>query len=43
MDAVFITLKSHNQEVENYLRERFEKVYYWIDLPRQLYVKAEEI
>lgn len=37
VDAVFITLKVHNQEVENYLNERFRQVYYWIDLPYQLY------
>lgn len=38
VDAVFITLKSHDKEVENYLYERFNNIYYWVDLPRKLYI-----
>lgn len=32
VDAVIITLKLHNKEVEKFLAPRFEKVYYWIDI-----------
>lgn len=42
VDAIFITLKSHNKEVEKFLEERFKHIYYWIDLPRQLYLRNEE-
>lgn len=29
VDAVFITLKNRNGEVENYLKNRFNRIYYW--------------
>lgn len=32
VDAVIITLKFHNKEVEEFLNLRFEKVYYWNDI-----------
>ncbi len=36
VDAVMITLKSHDKEVEDVLKSRFEKIYYWLELAKQI-------
>lgn len=35
VDAVLITLKTHNAEVEQFLRQRFARVFYWEDISRK--------
>lgn len=42
VDAVIITLKFHNKEVEELLKSRFEKVYYWLDIATGNLAKEEE-
>ncbi len=32
VDAVIITLKFHNKEVEEVLKQKFKKIYYWSDI-----------
>lgn len=34
-DAVLITLKKHNEEIEQFLKHRFEKVFYWEDMAKR--------
>jgi len=35
VDAVLITIKSHNIGVENYLKQRFNRIYYWEDMAKR--------
>lgn len=39
VDAVFITLKSYNAEVERYLRQRFANIFYWEDMSKKAIFK----
>ena len=34
VDAVIITLKSHDKEVEEVLKSQFENIYYWLELAK---------
>ncbi len=42
VDAVIITLKSHNKEVEELLKLKFEQVYYWLDIATGNLMKEEK-
>lgn len=35
VDAVLITLKKHNEEIELFLKQRFTKVFYWEDMAKR--------
>lgn len=35
VDAVLITLKKHNEEIEQFLKQRFAKVFYWEDMAKR--------
>lgn len=41
VDAVIITLKLHNKEVEELLKSKFENVYYWHDIATRNWMKEE--
>lgn len=41
VDAVIITLKFHNKEVEELLKLKFEKIYYWHDIATGNLMKEE--